>query len=427
MRCEKQGKIASIISEVTRKAKGLLESERFMQESRNRQTQFTRKRKLGFAGCMVLILMRLTKSLQVELLRYFERFANGIEAPSEQAFSKARQQIRPEAFEQLFHVTRDTVMKKRGIRRHKGYRVFGIDGSDTRLPDSKELREAFPDLGKENNSVPHGRMSVMYELLDGYAVDGYLVSRDVGERELAMWHIEACERLLCARDIVLFDRGYPQHLLIRWLRKSKVKFVMRVSTNFSAAIDQCKSDDADITLEYKGERCIVRMVRVTLDTGEVETLITNLPRKSFKREEFLELYAMRWGAEKGYDRVKNKLSLEKFSGKTLSSVQQEFYGTLFALNYATLIWVEGNEKLAEERVHKNNRNDYIVNYDILVNELKHKLPAILNARSKGNADDILLRLKHNAMRHPSTVRPGRHFPRPDPQHRPTPSRSKSGI
>lgn len=427
MTSSKREKIARIIEEVTRQAMALLESESFMQENRYEETQFTRKRKLGFANCVVLILLRLTKSVQVELMRYFEKLGSGVEAPTEQAFSKARQQIRPEAFEQLFELTRDTLVKRRGLRKYKGYRVFGIDGSDTVLPNSNELWTAFPDLGKEQHRVPHGRMSVMYELLDGYAIDGYLVSRDVGERELAMWHVEACEEMLTARDIVMFDRGYPQHLLIRWLNRKKAKFVMRVASSFSAAIDQCTSDDMDITLGHEGERYTVRVVRVTLDTGEVETLITNLSRKAFKREEFLALYALRWGAEKGYDRVKNKLSLEKFSGKTLISVRQEFYGMLFVLNYATMIWAEGNETLAQQRAHKHNLHDYIVNYNVLVHELKDKLPALLNARSQRTRNDILALIKHNATKHPCPVRPDRHPPRPEPSHRRAPSLSRSAL
>lgn len=59
----------------------------------------------------------------------------------------------------------------------------------------------------------------------------------------------------------------------------------------------------------------VRIVFVKLKTGETEILFTNLPTEIATPEELKELYGSRWTIEKDYDRLKNELHIEKFTGK----------------------------------------------------------------------------------------------------------------
>lgn len=58
----------------------------------------------------------------------------------------------------------------------------------------------------------------------------------------------------------------------------------------------------------------LRVLKVVLDTGEVEILITNLTEDELKYEDSKELYFKRWGIETKFDELKNKFQIENFSG-----------------------------------------------------------------------------------------------------------------
>lgn len=350
------------------------------------------------------------------------------EAPTEQAFSKARQFIKPEAFEELFRIERDEIVQSGKIRRYRGYRLFGHDGSDIILPSSEQLWTAYPNLGKEDNRFPHARISLLCELYDGYVMDARLEERSRSERDLAEMHLDALEGLLNERDIVLFDRGYPSRAMIaRLSRAGGPHYVMRVSTSFLPQIDRNPETDCSVTLKYQGKAYRVRIVRVTLPTGERETLITSLSAEQFEADAFLALYAMRWGVETAFNRIKNQLGLEKFSGRCKDSVKQEFFGTMFLLNYAAILAAEATQEIAEEQAGKALTYPYRANFSLIVADLKRHLPDLLFAKSSRAMNKVLNQIKRRAKEKPCPVRPGRSFPRPQPSHRTSPAFTRSRL
>ena len=57
----------------------------------------------------------------------------------------------------------------------------------------------------------------------------------------------------------------------------------------------------------------VRLIRVELESGEVEVLITSLlDTKAYPYCAFAKLYALRWGIEENYKREKQRLEIENF-------------------------------------------------------------------------------------------------------------------
>ncbi len=49
-----------------------------------------------------------------------------------------------------------------------------------------------------------------------------------------------------------------------------------------------------------------------------------------------QLYGVRWGVETFFSRIKGRLCLENFTGKTVESVRQDFWSTVFISNFETL-------------------------------------------------------------------------------------------
>lgn len=67
----------------------------------------------------------------------------------------------------------------------------------------------------------------------------------------------------------------------------------------------------------------IRFVRVILDTGEYEVLVTSLiDEEIWPTTEFKEIYWLRWGVEGFYSILNTRLNLENFTGQTAESVYQ---------------------------------------------------------------------------------------------------------
>ena len=73
----------------------------------------------------------------------------------------------------------------------------------------------------------------------------------------------------------------------------------------------------------------VRLIRVELESGEVEVLITSLrDTKAYPYCAFAKLYALRWGIEENYKREKQRLEIENFSGRTPWVLLQDFHAKI---------------------------------------------------------------------------------------------------
>ena len=108
--------------QITRKASEIVNSDDYRKRNITRKTAFTRNRKLTFPVMIVLILNFLTRTMQIELDDFFANVLDAdLDSVTKQAFFKARKNILPDAFRELFLMTRDMVLNKNKIKRHKEY------------------------------------------------------------------------------------------------------------------------------------------------------------------------------------------------------------------------------------------------------------------------------------------------------------------
>jgi len=111
------------------------------------------------------------------------------------------------------------------------------------------------------------------------------------------------------------------------------KFLIRLgSKDFKNEQQSMKTEDEPVSIavtksrlsHYKGTEAYdqlvslgsinLRMVKIFLDCGTVQVLVTNLDSNEFDTEEISALYKMRWGIETAFDTLKNKLAIENFTG-----------------------------------------------------------------------------------------------------------------
>jgi hypothetical protein len=394
---------------------GLTKEEGFKGRAKKRFEDFTRKRKMDFEKLIWFLLSMINESSQNALERYFPKIGEESVHMSQQSFSEARQKIKWEALQELFEQSVTLTYSKYTERWH-GWRVMAIDGSKIALPSDKKLKAYFGTYGNGDNAVT-GQASILYDIYNDTVMDAVLEPMRRGERELALKHIEKLRGMEdFSKELIIFDRGYPSFELIKRLTEAKISFLMRVRSKFSQAIDEGEGQDFTVELSNEeGKQIRVRVIKFALSGGETEVLITNLFDKQIKQKQFKELYFKRWPVETKYDEVKNKLALENFSGRTVTSVKQDFYAAMYLENLASAFYWEAQDEVKEERRDKDNKYTYHVNVNHEIGVLKDKLVAAVmeddNARQDMLWEEIVKTISSRVV----PYRPNRSVPRKPPR------------
>lgn len=404
------------------KTRGLINASDYCARHKKSETDFTRSRRMGFTDIMGLCLNFLRKSLQVEIDRYMELTDPDLErAVTKQAFSKARHKISPDAFRELFEMTGQTILEEDAFGRYKGYRVFAIDGMELQLPKSKQISQIF--YPRQNSFCPHARASVLCDVITGFSIHSAINTIGCAERVLAMEHLRYFEQYKGESDLIIFDRGYPSRAMLEYLDGAGYTYLMRLQRSFNAEIDTCTK--RDFQMKLFGLR--VRVVKLALPSGEEEMLITNLHKSAFTTSEFKALYHLRWGIETKYNTLKNKLDIENFSGKTHTTVLQDFYATLFLSNIAASLKSEANEIIRKDNAAKSLKYEYIPNENVLIGKLKDKLVLILLNPDPCKRELLLDKLVAQIAARRVAIVPDRAFPRPSASHKRACNKLKSAL
>jgi len=130
-----------------------------------------------------------------------------------------------------------------------------------------------------------------------------------------------------------------------------------------------------------------------------------LDTAAFPAALFADLYRRRRGIETDYRRLKQTLSLENTSGRTVCAVQQDIHAGQLLKNLAFLMQVLQQPDIERKTAHR--KLAWKANFTQGVSRLKHTLVAVL-VRPSREALDNLLTLIGNCL---SAVRPGRRWPR----------------
>ena len=387
--------------QITRKASDLINSDDYRERNITRQTAFTRNRKLSFPVMIVLLLNFLTRTMQIDLDDFFANVLDaGTDSVTKQAFFKARKNILPDAFKELFLMTRDMVLNKNKIKRHKGYRILAIDGSELRLDKTKENKDIFLPRNHSPENKTNAEISLLYDVISHYVIDAQIGS------------IGVCEREYAKKNLAHFSSICDEKDMIATLTGMGCKYLMRLQASCFKGVKENPSNDFRITVSTKTDTYSVRVVRVILKSGEIETLITNLSEDEFSADDFLDLYFLRWGIETTYDTLKNKLLIEKFSGRSPVAVLQEYYAMMFVLNCIAAMSATVNRKLLSRKTDC--KYQYRANVNLMIGYFKYRLSAML--LFAGRALDICRQLILLCLKQPVPMIKGRSAPRPEFSH-----------
>jgi len=373
--------------------RSLLKDDSFKNEHRTASKFFTRKLKLDFVTVILLILQKSIKPLQLVLNEFFKKLDKGV-LVTKSAFTQARRHLKATAFITLNQKAVLAVLYgDDNYEKAWGFRLLAIDGSKIHLPNTPEIRQEFGTLKFEktvgkNKKITgeHGYAlaSVIYDPLNKVVIDACLAPAKAYEVDLALQQLKHTQ----ANDLILFDRNYPSYVFLASLAKLNRQFVGRCSKgSFKAAQEMFKQNITDsslATLKAEGavkkkckalglpEKITVRFVRVLLSTGEIEVLVTSLlDEQKYPAPLFKELYHLRWGIEGFLGVLKERLKVDNFTGKTVISIKQDFYATVFLTGLESILTQNAETQLFDK--YRQNKHRQTVNNMVSFNAIKNFL------------------------------------------------------
>ena len=188
---------------------------------------------------------------------------------------------------------------------------------------------------------------------------------------------------------------------------------MRVKVNkFQTDIDNATEPDQIVSLIHKDNTLKVRIINVTLSTGETEKLATNIMDPNFTNEEFKALYFKRWGIEVKYSQLKSRYELENFSGVNPIAIRQDFYATIYLSNLMSIAKSEANETAASKQ--DGLKYEYKVNMNILIPKMTRTLIGCFYEENIEKRAMLFDRAMETITKNLVPIRPDRSFPRKEP-------------
>lgn len=374
--------------------------------------KFIRERKMNFYDHINYILVQKGCTSYIEALNFMKLSKNGkFKSITSQAIGKQRINISPNLFKDLFESFLDTIyLKSHGMFKINGFMVAACDGSIFDLPNFTITREEFPP-GGENLLKPKrtgARVSCFLDVSSKMILNIKIVERSVSEITLAKQQLMELKNHFDIRKLItIYDRGYNSIELMMKTEELGSKFLIRLRSNtFKNQVKKMKTNDEIISLnitksllnrfedeEFKERaeewgRFNIRIVKVELKNGTMEILATNLTPEEFSSDELNELYAKRWTVETGFDRLKNLIEIEEFSGNRRIIIEQDFYAHVFIYNLTIVLKFESEQIITRKPREKGVRIEYFCNFSRLLGNIYSYFYEILTSSNREKKEDF---------------------------------------
>ena len=352
---------------------------------------------------------------------------------SKQGYLQQRKKLNPEVFVCLnreyladFYASDEPVL-------WHGLLVFAIDGSKVEIPNSAENEITFGKMGNDRSQgQTRALVSGMHDLFNDFFLDIQIGCATDSEIELAKQNILAFRELMPDYPaLVVFDRGYPSIVLIDFLESQGIDYLIRLpSDDYKAERKAMRSNDEQVEIGHTSQRMIKIRARnpevadklkekgvtrtriVTFDLpGEKElVLMTSLPEK-FYAQELADLYSMRWGIEKKFHTLKNKLKLESVTGKSSIYVYQDFWARMLVYNMIQDLSHAANRNIQEKACTKNYKNPVRSNENMAIGLFMEEFIQLMLEQDSRKRKDRLLLLQESMEAYILPVRECRGSPR----------------
>lgn len=327
---------------------------------------FTRNSKLSFQNTIMSMIAMERSSINSELQKFF---CYSSDTPTSSAFVQQRDKLKTDAFKHLFYA----FTAEFPSQAHDGFHFFAVDGSDVLIPLGKE-NKTYSYFGRKGQGCYHQvHLSAVYDLVSCRYAAAYIEPRR-GHNERRAFHQLFEEHSFDRNSVFIFDRGYEGYPLMAHISGRNQFFLIRAKDwntgGLLKGIPRPDEDEFDfmhdmifvpkILSEHKKNpgkyqrvhatftpyflnenvkeyRLAFRVVRIRLDNGSYECLLTNLPSDRFDMKALKELYHMRWGIETSFRHLKYSVGLLDFHSKKAEAVEMEIWARLILYNYSRAV------------------------------------------------------------------------------------------
>ncbi len=295
-------------------------------------------------------------------------------AISKSAFSKRRKLIGSNVFSAVLQHYNALCTD---AQRFKGYRVLAIDGTAVNMPRNPNSPTFVQNAGHPKG-LNQFHVTPLYDVLNKTYLDAVIQPQPHMDEVGALLFFLAWYSFP-EKTLIVGDRGFESYAVFAsFIEKTSANFLIRVRTGGVAAMKPIaalplQEFDRDIaftitTSQSKADKekgyilvqnrtydkagayrqhqqrwpfpspyqMNLRVLRFQLDTGEYETLVTNLPR-IITMDDIRELYHARWGIESAFRELKYSLGLTNLHGKSDEFVRQELWATMTVANFCNRI------------------------------------------------------------------------------------------
>lgn len=348
--------------------------------------------------------------------------------PTASAYSQARRKLKPAVFLYLNRIVTDHVYQHcsedEPIRTWHGRRLLAADGTYLNVPATPETRARFSlqENQWDGGACVQAVGSVLYDLLNDLGLNAVIDTKRAEKDFLFEQHVDFTQE----GDVIVLDRLYADSAVLAFWRGHRRDFVIRFPRgSFKQVQAFWASDDTDVLVDilvtgkqraFVRERGLpevvcIRLVKVELESGEIEVLGTSLlDQELYPRAELKRVYGWRWGVETYFDRLKNLFDVERFSGTSVHSIEQDFYGMVFLATLESVLSTPAKAELATQSRAKGlcyrQQVNRAVSYGAV---LDHVVALLIDHRV--SAEQTLQKLHALFKTNPSRYRPGRKTPR----------------
>ena len=357
----------------------------------NPQTDFTRTRKISFEQTVLFPMLAGSDNVATELFDFFgeEKF------PLPSAMIQRRNQIKPEAFQELFY---DFGKKIPALRTFQGYLPVACDGSRINLPYNPADYDTFIQCIKGRKGINQMHLNALYDILNNIFLDVELQGihemdeqgafcRFLDKQEPSSNHHQ--------KRIYIADRGYASYNVFAHAIHNQKFFLIRVQECFAKEI--CKNRDNwltgpshdEVVSVHIGRRktkkslqlenchyiptgrrydfaeegtdnidCLqLRVLKFAIGEDSYEYIVTNLPTYDFSLSAIKRLYNLRWNEEVAFRYLKYSANMVHIHSLKKELLLQEIYGKLTFYNFSSylLIVMDGLQKETE-------KHRYVINH-----------------------------------------------------------------
>lgn len=389
-----------------------------------RKRSFSQDGKVSFSIIVLLLLNMLKRSLVLELNDFF-LIAGEEKQFTKSAFSQARYKLKSVFFED-FNKTLITSYQghyKENLKSYKGYYLQGVDGTKLYLPNQEQIQDHFGCGGNHHSRIAMGQSLFRYDLLNELVITAHLTPLSKGENTTSLLELSQVNKNV----ISIYDRCFPSVEFAYEHDYWGLCYLMRVKLGFNNVVKAFveSEQEQDIVKFIINKRALnrmkergrepeenwimVRLIRIELQDGSTEVLMTNLiDEYEWKLEDFDLLYDLRWGVETFIDRFKNKIKVEIFAGQKVEAIYQEFHAAVFVLNLQTVLLKDCEEHI--EQISLRRKHNYKANRNVALGFMKHTILMIF-IDNKEQSYKTIRKLQQKFIANLEPVRIGRSYKR----------------